>query len=151
MRTTGLVNTAETIARREHAGQKDKAGEDYIGHPARVAGHVRSQGGTDEAIAVAWLHDVLEDCDVSPADLKTAGIPTTVIAAVESVTKIQGETTEEYCARVRGNALGLQVKAADLDDNTDPIRVASLPAGTRTRLAIKYQYVRSLLGLEKPS
>lgn len=151
MGTTDFVNIAETIARREHAGQLDKGGRDYIGHPERVAARVRANGGSDEAIAAAWLHDVLEDCDVSPADLLAAGIPEEVVEAVGAVTKIQGETVEDYCTRVRGNALGRQVKAADLDDNTDPERVASLSEGTRTRLAIKYGYTRALLGLSRPS
>ena len=84
-----FVEIAEAVARGAHAGQFDKSGADYITHPARVAERVRRQGGADEAVAAAWLHDVLEDCDVSSTDLAAAGIPGTVIAAVQAVTKMR--------------------------------------------------------------
>ena len=45
---------ARAIAERAHAGQVDKAGKPYIGHPAHVAVSVEG----DKAKAVAWLHDV---------------------------------------------------------------------------------------------
>jgi (p)ppGpp synthase/HD superfamily hydrolase len=67
MAEEAFVGIAEDIARRAHAGQVDKAGLDYITHPARVAAGVRLHGGKNEAVAAAWLHDVLEDCDVSAA------------------------------------------------------------------------------------
>ncbi|WP_353615993.1 HD domain-containing protein [Arthrobacter sp. MYb222] len=118
-----------------------------MGHPARVAGHARDLGGSPEAIAAAWLHDVIEDCDVSAADLRAAGIPDTVIVAVELLSKRPGQSLEEYCAGVRGNALALLVKEADLADNTDPERTSQLDQATRQRLAKKYQRTRSLLGL----
>ncbi|MGZ2224894.1 hypothetical protein [Glutamicibacter nicotianae] len=57
-----LVELAKAIAVRAHEGQVDKLGAAYIGHPARVAGHARAFGGSPEAIAAAWLHDVIEDC-----------------------------------------------------------------------------------------
>ena len=37
MAEQAFVGIAEDIARRAHAGQVDKAGLDYITHPARVA------------------------------------------------------------------------------------------------------------------
>lgn len=141
------VELAKAIAERAHAGQVDKAGAEYIAHPRRVAEIARSYGSSDEAIAAAWLHDVLEDTSVTADDLRRAGIPEEVIAAVESVTKRSGERLEDYCARVRANPLALRVKRADLDDNTDLRRIAALPEKTRQRLAAKYARMRSLLGL----
>ncbi|HJX76890.1 HD domain-containing protein [Glutamicibacter sp.] len=138
---------AEAIARRAHRGQVDKSGADYITHPARVAAKVHDQGGTDAAVATAWLHDVIEDCEVTASDLLAAGVSQNVIMAVDSVTKRQGENVEDYCARVRANPIGLLVKHADLADNTSPERTARLAVGTRERLAKKYSYVRSLLAL----
>ncbi|WP_404289438.1 HD domain-containing protein [Glutamicibacter arilaitensis] len=140
-----LPALAESIARRAHEGQFDKAGVDYITHPARVAASVGEHGGSDETVAAAWLHDVLEDCEVTPSDLLSAGIPQSVIDAVDSVTKRNGERIEDYCVRVRANPIGLMVKYADLADNTSPERTALLDDTVRTRLAEKYAYVRSLL------
>ena len=148
MNQPAFVEIAESLARSAHTGQFDKAGADYITHPARVAERVRRHGGADEAIAAAWLHDVLEDCDVSAADLANAGIPGTVIDAVQAVTKVDGEAAEVYCARILANPTALRVKRADIDDNTDPARTALLPEATRERLAAKYARTRSLLGLD---
>lgn len=111
-----------------------------------MAAGVRLHGGTNEAVAAAWLHDVLEDCDVSAAQLGEAEIPDTVIEAVKAVTKIKGERLEDYCGRIRADPTALPVKRADIEDNTDPARTAKLPEPTRLRLAAKYARVRSLLG-----
>lgn len=146
MNTQGFVQVAQEIASRAHAGQLDKSGVEYIAHPERVAAGVRADGGDDAAVATAWLHDVLEDSEVTEADLEAAGIPDSVIEAVRAVTKVAGERLEDYCTRVRGNPTGLLVKRADIEDNTDPARTAVLPAETRERLAAKYARTRSLLG-----
>lgn len=147
MSDSSLPAIAESIARDAHRGQVDKSGIDCITHPARVAQRVREQNGSDAAIATAWLHDVIEDCEVTNADLLAAQIPEEVVSAVESVTKRTGENIEDYCARVRANPLGLLVKYADLADNTSPERTALLSTETRERLAKKYAYVRELLAL----
>ena len=59
------VWTARKIAHKAHDGQFDKAGNPYIGHPGRVAAFVEG----DVATAAAWLHDVLEDTDITVIDL----------------------------------------------------------------------------------
>jgi (p)ppGpp synthase/HD superfamily hydrolase len=151
MRTQAFVQLAEDIARRAHAGQVDKSGVDYITHPERVAAGVRTHGGDDAAVATAWLHDVLEDCEVTAGDLLAAGIPAPVVEAVRAVTKAEGETLEDYCARVRAHPIGLLVKRADIEDNTDPARTAVLPEPMRERLAAKYSRVRALLGFPQPA
>ena len=49
-------------------GHSDRA---YITHPARVAGMVCTVlGATEEMVAAAWLHDVIEDCGVTAATLE---------------------------------------------------------------------------------
>lgn len=142
-----LVQAAEQIATEAHRGQVDKLGADYIGHPARVAGHAQAAGGAAEAVAAAWLHDVLEDTPVTAEDLRASRIPDEVISAVVAVSRRDGEPAEEYYARVRADALALEVKAADLADNTDPARTSLLDPETRERLHAKYAKARSLLGL----
>ena len=142
------LQIAQDIARKAHRGQTDKAGADYILHPERVVGHVLALGGDDSAIAAAWLHDVLEDCDVTAEDLTAAGIPDQVITAVKAVTKRSGEPLVDYCARVAANPTALLVKRGDLADNTDPARTALLPQEVQERLARKYDRVKNLLGLQ---
>ncbi|MFT4036278.1 MAG: hypothetical protein QM679_11960 [Patulibacter sp.] len=139
---TSEAVAAEAIARAAHAGQADKAGRPYVEHVRRVADAV------DPAdVAVAWLHDVLEDTDVTAQDLAAAGISPQTIAAVEAITRRDGETSADYYRRVRANAAALRVKASDIADNASPERLAQLDDATRQRLTGKYTDARKALGI----
>ncbi|KXX58406.1 HD domain-containing protein [Rhodococcus sp. LB1] len=136
-----IAQLAEQIASAAHDGQVDKAGQPYIAHPARVAARV---GGDERAVAAAWLHDVVEDSDVTLADLEES-FPVEVTAAVDALTRRGGEDPADYYARVRQVPLALTVKLADLADNSDPQRLAQLDAATRDRLTAKYARARAEL------
>ena len=73
MEWEGLYDKAVQIATRAHAGQHDKAGEDYILHPLRVAERCESP----KAKIVALLHDTIEDTDVTEEYLRQQEFPTT--------------------------------------------------------------------------
>lgn len=63
-----LIEKADTFALAAHAavGQMRKyTGEPYIVHPREVAKLVASVGGSDDMVAAALLHDVLEDTKVT--------------------------------------------------------------------------------------
>lgn len=134
---------ADRIAARAHAGQVDKAGADYIAHPRRVAQRV--QPNTADARAAALLHDVLEDTAVTSDDLALEGIPPHVVHAVELLTRRRGLSSDDYYAQIRGNALALAVKLADIADNSDPHRLAGLDLPTQKRLREKYSTARRQL------
>ena len=59
-----LIERAERFARVCHAGQcrKGAAKEPYTIHLEEVSSLVHAWGGSEEAIAAAWLHDTVEDC-----------------------------------------------------------------------------------------
>ena len=61
---TDLVKRAERFARVCHACQcrKGAAKEPYTIHLKEVSSLVEAWGGSEEAIAAAWLHDTVEDC-----------------------------------------------------------------------------------------
>ena len=71
-----VVHKAQVYAMAAHAavGQKRKyTGEPYIVHPAEVASIVASvEGATEDMIAAAWLHDVIEDTDCTFTDIHMA-------------------------------------------------------------------------------
>lgn len=141
---TTLAARAQSIATRAHHGQTDKAGRPYITHPARIAARVQ---GDDTLEAVAWLHDVVEDTPVTLDDLRDAGFPEAVVAAVHAITRRTHEAPDDYYDRVRANETALRVKAADIADNSDPARLALLDEPTRQRLTRKYAHARHRLGL----
>lgn len=63
-----LATQASIIATAAHEGQTDKAGTPYIQHPERVAkaaGQAAPAHLAKQAEAVGWLHDVVEDTDIT--------------------------------------------------------------------------------------
>lgn len=131
--------TAQRIATAAHEGQVDKSGAPYISHPQRIAERVGDEVGIDHpAVAVAWLHDVLEDTDVTMADLRVGGLDDAQATALEALTHHHAETREAYIERIRQNEIALIVKRADIADNSDPGRLARLAPETAARLQAKY-------------
>lgn len=64
------VKTAENIARAAHEGQMYGDERPYIEHVEDVVHKVKEwYPDWDDAIAVAWLHDVIEDTDISESYL----------------------------------------------------------------------------------
>ncbi len=118
---TQTLERAIAIAATAHAGQVDKGGAPYILHPLKVMLRMSS---LEERI-VAVLHDVVEDCGISLDDLRKEGFSEEVLSAVESVTKVPGESYEDFVERAAQNPIGRVVKLADLEENSDLSRIAS--------------------------
>ena len=131
-----LLILAIDIATQAHTGQLDKAGKPYISHPLTVMAKM----DTLESKIVAVLHDVIEDSDVTIADLVEQGFPSLITEAIAAITKLDGELYENYILRVKSNAIALQVKIADMKHNMDLSRIANPTEKDFQRLA-KYQNV----------
>ena len=106
------------IAQKAHAGQVDKAGKDYILHPMTVASYM----DTDTEKAIAYLHDVLEDTDVTVDELKTI-FPNEIVDTLIILTHRKDESYFEYIQRVSKSKLAKKVKVADLLHNLDITRI----------------------------
>lgn len=128
-----MCEKAMRIAKRVHAGQKDKAGAEYYLHPF----HVASQVKTEEEKIVAYLHDVVEDSEVSLEDLKKEGFSERVVAAIDAISKRKGEEYDLYLQRVAKNRLASTVKLADLRHNADVTRYV---APTRQDIERSHKY-----------
>ncbi|WP_367085003.1 HD domain-containing protein [Pseudomonas sp. HOU2] len=118
---TQTLERAIAIAATAHAGQVDKGGAPYILHPLKVMLRMT----TLEERIVAVLHDVVEDCGISLDDLRKEGFSEEVLSAIESVTKVPGESYEDFVERAAQNPIGRAVKLADLEENSDLSRIAS--------------------------
>ena len=80
-----------------HAGQKRKyTDDDYIIHPIAVAKLVQVQGGDDNMIRAALLHDVLEDTSVTHAELRTILHNILSIESAEDVLSLVVELTDVF-------------------------------------------------------
>lgn len=125
-----MIDIALAIARKAHAGQVDKAGVDYIQHPLYVASQVK----TEQEKSVALLHDVLEDSDITAADLLAYGLSNEVVTAVQTLTKKKGQSYQDYLEKVKSNDLARVVKLADLKHNSDLSRLKSVSDTDRERV-----------------
>ena len=68
---TNLVERALLFSTEKHLGSKRKFSDDpYIIHPTRIAAKVALWDGTADMIAAAFLHDTVEDCEVTHEEIK---------------------------------------------------------------------------------
>ena len=82
-----LISRAFEFAYQLHEGQFRASGEPYIAHPVAVAGLLRDLGGSSVMIAAGFLHDVVEDTEVTPEEIESRfGVE--VRRLVEGVTKL---------------------------------------------------------------
>lgn len=133
------LEQAIQLATRLHKGQVDKAGEDYIQHPLRVMNAV--EGETAKIVAV--LHDTLEDTDITFEELETM-FGQEIAIAVQTLSRLEGEDYFDFIERVKENAIAIKVKIADLKDNMNLNRIATVTEKDLVRIE-KYKKALQLL------
>ncbi len=83
-----IIEKAYRFAEEKHAGIFRKSGEPYIHHLIEVAYILAKLQGGPSTIAAGFLHDVVEDTDVTVEQLETIFNPD-IASLVESLTNIQ--------------------------------------------------------------
>ena len=134
------LERAIAVAAQAHAGQTDKAGEPYILHPLRLM--LAMETGLERIVAV--LHDVVEDSGITLEKLRAEGFAEEAVAAIDALTKRDGESKMDAAARAKGNALALRVKLADNADNQDMI-LTSDPTEADVARIEEYRRIRAFL------
>lgn len=135
--TRPLVERAYDLATTAHAGQwrdgRDNA--PYITHPLRVALILAEEVGRTEGdlLAVALLHDVLEDTDVEMEEMRDK-LGADITNAVELLTKEEvpsgGKAARDaayYVGIINGGEAVRLVKCADRVDNLRGIKQLNDP------------------------
>lgn len=117
MKKGELLNKMLVLATNAHSGQFDKGGNPYILHPLKVMHYLKSSDEELQCIAIG--HDIIEDTDVTYKQLVDEGFTERVISGIKALTKVPGETYDEYKLRVFANPDAMRVKMADLRHNTD--------------------------------
>lgn len=110
------IQVAEDFATIAHKGQM-YGNVPYIEHLLAVANTARLMLNPFnlseiEINIVAFLHDIVEDTSVLLDDLKEL-FSEEVVEAVACLTKIEGQSYEDYIDIVKSNKLALHVKIAD--------------------------------------
>ena len=144
--TITTQDKARIYATAAHAavGQRRKyTNEPYINHPAAVVDIVLTVSHTDEMIAAAWLHDVVEDTKVTIEDIAAEFGPV-VANLVSDLTDVSRPEDGNRAARkaidrdhnAKASPQAKTIKLADLIDNTRSI-VQHDPGFARVSLAEK--------------
>lgn len=109
---TESVARAAALAATAHQGQFRRDGTTpYIDHPRAVASRVT---GDVAAECAAWLHDVLEDTNVTEDEMRARGIPEEAISCVKLLTKNEQTEYEPYLAAIKAHPTARKVKIADM-------------------------------------
>ncbi|ABS63137.1 metal dependent phosphohydrolase, HD region [Parvibaculum lavamentivorans DS-1] len=140
---TMTLGKAIALAAAAHRDETDsKSGEAYMLHVMRVVLAVR--GGKERIVAA--LHDVVEHVEGwSFERLASEGCDAETVAAVDALTRRDGEAYLDFAKRAAANALARPVKIADLRDNLAAV-LEHEPEETREEKARKYREALSLIG-----
>lgn len=132
------------LALKLHDGQKDKAGEPYIGHLVRTFLRLPPDASELEQKA-ALLHDALEDGGPAVIEaFEAAFMDGKLSQAIVTLTRGNGESYDEYVMRVARSPYW-RVKVADIEDNSDPKRLAKLDPAVAARLKVKYDLAKTAI------
>lgn len=112
------------LALDNHDGQLDLAGNEYIFHIVQVGKYVKEVTNKDEVLTVAYLHDILEDTQVTEESLKKIFL-NEIVESVIALTRKKNEPYSFYLERVKVNKWATIVKLADLRHNIDLSRILS--------------------------
>lgn len=136
MKRGELLGKMLVLATNAHAGQFDKGGKPYILHPLRVMANLNTED--EELQCIALGHDVIEDTDTTYQALIDLGMTDRIIDGIRGMTKLPGQTLDEYKAGVFASKDRMLVKKADLEDNTDIRRLKGITEKDFERMA-RYQ------------
>ena len=103
------------LAIRAHSGQKDMIGNPAILHVLAVG----LMGETEQEKKAGFLHDVVEDTDLTLEALRSQGVEEDVLTAVDLLTHRDGVSYEDYVRNIvaSGNEIAIHVKLNDLRQN----------------------------------
>ena len=145
-----LIRKAFDVAVDAHQDQRRKSGEAYIFHPIAVAKIVASEIGLGATgIAAALMHDVVEDTDITVADIEKMFNPK-VAQLVEGLTKIsqvqkdlnvsmQAENFRKMLLTLNDDVRVILIKLADRLHNMQTMD--SMPEYKQTKIASETLYI----------
>jgi guanosine-3',5'-bis(diphosphate) 3'-pyrophosphohydrolase len=138
-----LLNKAYVYAMQKHGMQKRASGDPYFNHPLEVAAILTKLKLDDATIAVALLHDTIEDTDATRAEIDQL-FGSEIGAIVDGLTKIerlnlvtreeaQAENLRKLLLAISEDVRVLLVKLADRLHNMRTLEF--MPVEKRRRIA----------------
>lgn len=128
------LNKMLVLVTTEFDGVYDKQGVPYILHCLKVMHYLKTED--EELQCIGLGHDLVEDRykTVTYELLRNMGFSERVIEGIRAMTKVPGETNEEYLARIKANPDAIRVKLADLRHNSDIRRLKGITSKDVARI-----------------
>lgn len=142
MKRGEALNKMLVLATTKLDGIFDKGGAPYILHCLKVMYYLKTDD--EELQCIGLGHDLVEDTDVTYQQLREMGFSERVITGIRAMTKVPGETNEEYLARIMANQDAIRCKLADLRHNSDIRRLKGVTEKDVKRIA-KYHSMYMVL------
>lgn len=134
-----MLDKAIALTAAQFEGKFDKGGQPYILHCLHVMNAVCPNKDDHELMCIAVMHDLIEDTDIDIDDLYALGFSKRVVFGVQCMTHGSGEDyMDVYIQRIALNADARKVKIADLDHNSQMMRMKGLRQKDFRRIE-KYQ------------
>ncbi len=146
MKPGEMLTTMLSLVTQHFAGKYDKQGLPYVLHCLKVMYYLDTDD--EELMCIGLGHDLIEDTKVTYALLKELGMTTRIIEGIRCMTRLPGETEEEYQLRVISNKDAIKVKLADLRHNTDIRRLKGVTEKDLARLQKYHTFYLRLKALD---
>lgn len=125
MKRGEALNKMLVLVATEFDGIFDRGGVPYVLHCLKVMHYLKSDD--EELCCMALGHDLVEDRkNITYAYLRELGFSERIIAGIAAVTKVPGESHDEYMAKIKTNPDAIRVKLADLRHNSDIRRLKGI-------------------------
>jgi len=132
MKRGEMLNKMLVLVTTQFDGVFDRGGVPYVLHCLKVMHYLKSDD--EELQCIALGHDLVEDTDVTYFDLRELGFSDRVIEGIRAMTKVPGETNDEYMVRIKANPDAIRTKLSDLRHNSDIRRLKGVTAKDVARI-----------------
>ncbi len=140
------LNKMLVLVTTEFDGIFDKGGIPYVLHCLKVMHYLKTED--EELQVIALGHDLIEDRkNITYAKLRAMGFSERIIDGIRCLTKLPGESPEEYLEKVKSNKDAIRVKLCDLRHNSDIRRLKGITPKDIARIEKYHQMYLELKDL----
>ena len=131
---TALIEKAYVFSAKSHDGQMRKSGDPYFVHPVSVASIITEMKLDVSSICAALLHDTVEDCGVTDAQIKQE-FGEEIAFLVDGVTKLSQLEVFSERTKQAENFRKLMLAQTKLVESGDTFELPQKPEAFRLRSA----------------
>ena len=147
MKRGEALNKMLVLTTTKFDGIFDKGGTPYILHCLKVMYYLKTDD--EELQCIGLGHDLVEDTDVTYQLLREMGFTERVITGIRAMTKVPGETNDEYMERIKANHDAIRCKLSDLRHNSDIRRLKGVTEKDVARMVRYHEFYLDLKSVQQ--